>query len=267
MRIIERLSEQDKQDIRRVVAHCQAARHTQYKLDAGWLDAADQPYVHILCEEGYACASRFDPSEIEATPVANDSATLRALCAAVRNYAREHDVRRVLCIADRQDAELSQALLDCGAEREFAEMRMELDEHKFASPASGAVRLRPATDADRPDLARLDGDAFADGSGAHIAPEDVAATKMALLDGKTIGKLRVYDSEGTFGIYGFVMDACVRGKGYGRAALGQLLCELTARHPRSIYLEVDPDNTPALHLYTSMGFVPLCTFDYYALAL
>lgn len=48
-----------------------------------------------------------------------------------------------------------------------------------------------------------------------------------------------------------------RRRGVGRALLRALLAEATARHMRSVLLEVRPDNTSAIALYRGEGFVEI----------
>lgn len=52
-----------------------------------------------------------------------------------------------------------------------------------------------------------------------------------------------------------LIDARYQGRGYGRAAMEQLLIRLEATyHRRRIYLSVFPENEAALQLYQSLGF-------------
>ncbi len=271
IRIEKRLSRDEADAIRALVAACMVRRRAHYKLDAGSLEAIDQPYTHFLCEDGYACASLFDPSEMEATLITDDLAVEDALLAAVCAHAQTNGVGRVLVIQDRADEAMTERIREGGFEHAFTEVRMKLDETQFTAPPLGEVTLRLATDADRECIARLDLEAFDVALEAdaveNVPADDVACTQMVSLGGETIGKLRVHAAQGTYGIYGFVMRPDVRGKGYGRAALGQVIAALLPQNPACIYLEVESENSPAAHLYASMGFVPMATFDYYARSL
>jgi ribosomal protein S18 acetylase RimI-like enzyme len=68
-------------------------------------------------------------------------------------------------------------------------------------------------------------------------------------------------------IYGFAVNPALQGRGIGRAALRQACEQLRADGARRISLEVDVENDRALGLYTSVGFEPIATEDYYALPL
>ena len=54
-------------------------------------------------------------------------------------------------------------------------------------------------------------------------------------------------------------------RGIGRDVLHRLCRSARADGATSVHLEVATDNGRALHLYTSLGFTPVTTEDYYAL--
>jgi ribosomal protein S18 acetylase RimI-like enzyme len=62
-----------------------------------------------------------------------------------------------------------------------------------------------------------------------------------------------------------VIEPSLRGRGIGRAALRQACEQLRAEGAPRIGLEVDVENDHALGLYTSVGFKPVITEDYFAL--
>ncbi|MEU6310865.1 GNAT family N-acetyltransferase [Streptomyces sp. NPDC047014] len=67
-----------------------------------------------------------------------------------------------------------------------------------------------------------------------------------------------YDEEGgAHWIGGMIIDAAEQGRGVGRAAISALIARLTALPScREIRLSYHPRNTPAAHLYTTLGFAP-----------
>ena len=68
-------------------------------------------------------------------------------------------------------------------------------------------------------------------------------------------------------VYGFVIDPALQGRGIGRAALRKAAQQLRAEGARRVGLEVDVENERALGLYTSVGFTPVTTEDYFAMPL
>jgi ribosomal protein S18 acetylase RimI-like enzyme len=141
-------------------------------------------------------------------------------------------------------------------------------------PTTGAheqpVSLRPATAADVPLIARL----LELGFGWH-APGDLAGgldsprerTAIIELEGSAVGTIRLTRDDRGGGIYGFVIEPSMRGRGIGRAALRRACEQLRAEGAQPVRLEVDVENDHALGLYTSVGFTPVITEDYYALPL
>ena len=67
------------------------------------------------------------------------------------------------------------------------------------------------------------------------------------------------------GIYGFVVDPALRGRGIGRDVPRRTCRLLRAAGVDRVHLEVQVDNEHALGPYTSLGFVRQTTEDYYAL--
>lgn len=63
------------------------------------------------------------------------------------------------------------------------------------------------------------------------------------------------EDDGNYWIYRLMIDARVQGKGYGRAALMQII-RMIAEHPdcSRVILGVKPDNKQARRLYESVGF-------------
>ena len=68
-------------------------------------------------------------------------------------------------------------------------------------------------------------------------------------------------------IFGFVIEPSLQGRGISRTALRQACDQARADGARRISLDVDVANDRALGLYTSIGFTPVTTEDYFALPL
>ena len=84
-------------------------------------------------------------------------------------------------------------------------------------------------------------------------------------NGKPIGKLHGRVTQQTNFIFGFVIDAPVRGRGYGRAALSEAMRQMRAQRNQKFELEVMTNNEQALNLYKSHGFAVVTAYDYYRL--
>ncbi|HET6866470.1 MAG TPA: GNAT family N-acetyltransferase [Solirubrobacteraceae bacterium] len=140
------------------------------------------------------------------------------------------------------------------------------------SPTAGAheqpVSLRPATAADLPLIARLLEVGF-----GWRPPDDLAdrldspreRTAIVELDGSAVGTIRLSSDVRGGAIYGFVIEPPLRGRGIGRAALRHACEQLREEGAQRIGLEVDVENDHALGLYTSVGFTPVITEDYFSL--
>ena len=131
-----------------------------------------------------------------------------------------------------------------------------------------ATSLRPATAADLPVVSRLLEAGF-DGPAHDDLAERISSPQRPVLvvelDGVVAGTIGV-TREGDDGrIYGFVIEPGRQGRGLGRDALRHACERLRADGAQRIGLEVAVDNDRALALYTSVGFAPVTTEDYYTL--
>ena len=84
-------------------------------------------------------------------------------------------------------------------------------------------------------------------------------------DGAVIGYLRASVAAGEGGVHGFVIDEALRGRGIGRDVLARVCARLRSHGAGRIGLEVEVANDHALGLYTSLGFAPVTTEDYFRL--
>ncbi len=137
------------------------------------------------------------------------------------------------------------------------------------SPGTGsrALRLRPAVPGDAPAVAALLAAGFG-GVAADLEPsarEATADTQVVELDGVAVGSLRVERDGVDAGVYGLVVHPSRQGRGIGRDVLRQVCLRLQADGVTRVSLEVSTDNDRALGLYTSLGFAPVATEDYYGL--
>jgi ribosomal protein S18 acetylase RimI-like enzyme len=155
-----------------------------------------------------------------------------------------------------------------GMAHEHSEHALRLDDRPAPATPGPPLRLRPATEADIPLLSRLYLDAFGDG---EVNPDRLSGersrTLVILLEELAVGTIALARDGARGGVYGFVIDAPLRGRGIGGRALRQACAELLEAGAEYVELEVEVDNDRALGLYTALGFRPLATDDYYELVL
>ncbi|MBA3523749.1 MAG: GNAT family N-acetyltransferase [Geodermatophilaceae bacterium] len=134
-------------------------------------------------------------------------------------------------------------------------------------PSDPRITLRRGTREDAVDVARLHTAAFGWSSATGEGPlsSGSAYTVMVEHGGVVVGTLRVTVEHGVGGVYGFAVDPRWQGRGIGRDVLRRVCRRLFADGVDRVALEVAVDNEHALGLYTSVGFTPLTTEDYYAL--
>ncbi|MGA8721682.1 MAG: GNAT family N-acetyltransferase [Solirubrobacteraceae bacterium] len=192
-----------------------------------------------------------------------------ALLDAAISPCRDRGALRPLLIVPRASPTGRRLALRCGGVLDHSEHALVLSGDPITGP-HGPVGLRRATVADIPLISRLVELGF-----GGPAPDDLASrldstyerTVIVELGGSAVGTLRFrHDAEGAR-IYAFVIDPAWRGRGIGRAALGRACEQLRAEGTGWIGLEVDAENDRALTLYTSVGFTPIATEDYFALPL
>lgn len=141
-----------------------------------------------------------------------------------------------------------------------------------AAPADGArdpsLGLRRAGPCDAPAVGRLLEATFgppADRVAEQLGRAD-ERTLVAERDGVVLGTVRLTRDGQEGGVYGFAVDPALQGRGIGRDVLRRVCRLLREEGATRVGLEVATDNEGALGLYTSLGFVPVTTEDYYALA-
>ena len=191
-----------------------------------------------------------------------------ALLDAAAPLYRARGCEQALLIVPRSSVAGQQLALGRGAVLDHSEHALTLAGAPSAGPRDPSLILRQASLADLPLIARL----LEDGFGAP-APKDLEAwlgsphrrTVVIELSGSPVGTMSITRDGEVTGIYGFVIDPPCRGRGIGRDALRQACEQARADGARRVNLEVAVDNDRALALYTSVGFAPVTTEDYFAL--
>ena len=191
-----------------------------------------------------------------------------ALLDAATPLCRGQGFREALLIVPRHSTAGKRLALRRGGKLHHSEHALVLSEDSASGPHDSSLSLRPATAADLPVVGRLLAGAFGEPVRDHLdehldSPHE--RTMVIEVNGSLLGTLRVTRDGDDAGIYGFAVDPPWQGRGIGREALRRACGELRAAGVRRIGLEVAVDNERALGLYTSVGFKPVITEDYFAL--
>lgn len=193
-----------------------------------------------------------------------------ALLDAAVDVCRGLDCRQALLIVPRPSVAGRRLALGRGAVLDHSEHALVLSEDPAAGPQDPTLRLRAASRADVAAISRVLEEAF-----GQPPPEDLASrldspharTLVIEVTGATVGTLHLNREGDDAGIYGFAIDPSWQGRGFGRDALRRACQQLRAEGARRIRLEVEVENDRALALYTSIGFEPVMTEDYFSLPL
>ncbi len=193
-----------------------------------------------------------------------------ALLDAALPLCRGLGAREALLIVPRPSVAGERLALRQGAVLDHSEHALVLSDDPTSGPREPALILRPARAADVPFVLRLLEEAF-----GEPAPDDLAGhldlpldrTMLVEVSGSGVGTLRLIRDGDDVGIYGFAIDPSRQGRGIGREALRRACEQLRAEGAGRIGLEVAVENDRALGLYTSVGFTPVITEDYFALPL
>jgi ribosomal protein S18 acetylase RimI-like enzyme len=161
-----------------------------------------------------------------------------------------------------------------GAPLAHSEHSMVLTGAPSPAPADPATSIRSATPGDSADVERL----LVQGFGPRGHPPDLRQATVdedgqhliVERDGRSIGYLRITHHKSldgvSGGVYGFVIDEALRGRGIGRDVLHRACELLRGKGANRIGLEVAVENDRALNLYTSVGFSRVITEDYFRLS-
>jgi ribosomal protein S18 acetylase RimI-like enzyme len=135
-------------------------------------------------------------------------------------------------------------------------------------PSDPRLRMRIAEHRDVAAIMALMSSAFgyAPPDAAERLAEEGVTSFVFEHDGQVVGTLRAILEDGAAGVYGFAVDPHWRGRGIGRDALRRACLDLRDRGAHKVGLEVAVENDRALRLYTSLGFEPVITEDYWAIA-
>ena len=190
-----------------------------------------------------------------------------ALLDAAVPLCRERGDRQPLLVVPRQSIAGKRLALRRGGTLDHSEHHLVLSGEPTSGLHRPEISLRPATAADVPLVVSLLEQGFG-WSGPDDLGDRLERTTLIELRGAVVGTLFLdRDDEEEASIFGFAVEPSLQGRGIGRAALRQACEQLRADGARHIGLDVDVANDRALGLYTSIGFTPVTTEDYFALPL
>jgi ribosomal protein S18 acetylase RimI-like enzyme len=190
-----------------------------------------------------------------------------ALLDAAVPLCRECGDRPPLLVVPRQSLEGKRLALRRGGTLDHSEHHLVLVGEPSRGPNNPEISLRPAAGPDVPLVVSLLEHGFG-WSGPDDLGDRLKRTALVELRGAVVGTLFLErDDDEEASIFGFVIEPSLQGRGIGRAALRQACEQLHADGARRVSLDVDVANDRALGLYTSIGFTPVTTEDYFALPL
>ena len=270
------LSAAEKRAVSVLRQTCEAAEPLDLKLEVDETDSAGVP-IHFLADEageliGYAAITPGAEAEVcgMVHPDQRHRGVGAALLDAVLGAARRLERPSVLVICEDSGPVALAWMRRIGAVDEEAELRMTLRLAGDARSSSerrpeAPLELRSPTVPDRAALLALLGEGFAEtaeqvGDRFDATPDDESL--VAIESGIVVGTLRLTTTPRRSMIYGFVVDKERRGQRLGTRMLDAVLTRLRAAGVDEVGLEVDPENTPAVRLYTAFGFETVTTYRY-----
>lgn len=265
----------DVADLERRVVSVDGGR---LKLEWGTLRsrAGDRPNDFLAVEDGrllgftgiYAFGGRPELAGM-VDPAARRRGVGSALLDAALAECRDRGIVDVLLVVPRSSVGGPVLARARGGILDSSEHALELIGEPAAGPSNPAVTLRTAHPGDATEVARLleEGFGYPTGDVAQRMSGSGVWTELVLLDGEPVGTLRLSEDGESGYIHGFVVDPRHQGRGIGRDVLRRACVELRSRGAARVALEVAVDNERALGLYTSVGFRPVLTEDYYRLPL
>jgi ribosomal protein S18 acetylase RimI-like enzyme len=190
-----------------------------------------------------------------------------ALLDAAVLLCRERSDRSPLLVVPRQSSDGERLARRRGGALDHSEHHLVLSGQPTSGSHGPEISLRPATGPDAPLVVSLLELGFG-WSGPDDLGNRLERTMLVELRAAVVGTLFMEcNDDGEASIFGFVIEPALQGQGIGRAALRQACEQLRAGGARRISLDVDVANDRALGLYTSIGFTPVTTEDYFALPL
>ncbi|HTW13019.1 MAG TPA: GNAT family N-acetyltransferase, partial [Solirubrobacteraceae bacterium] len=143
-----------------------------------------------------------------------------------------------------------------GAALDHSEHALLLRGEPVDGPSDPLLTMRSAERRDVPAITALmsSGFGFAPPDVAERLTEEGVRSLVFEREGMVVGTLRAALTGENAGVYGFVVEARLRGRGIGRDALRRACHALREGGASTVGLEVEVENDRALRLYTTLGF-------------
>lgn len=211
----------------------------------------------------------FGAPTVELAGVVDPAARRQGIGSALLDAARPliEGYERALLIVPRESAAGARLARRRGGTLDHSEHALLLSGAPARPPGGPQVQVREAVPEDEAVVVELLTDAFGwrPREGQPVLARDGARTCVVEVDGAIVGTARLSMTDGAGAVHGFAVAPSVQGRGIGRRALCEFCRILRADGARKVGLEVAVENERALGLYTSVGFAPVTTEDYYAL--
>lgn len=248
-------------------------------LDASLNVFPEMKHLFTAQEQGEPVAFLFlfvpTPQEAEVTaftlPHHRRKGYFKALLHAAEEEMRKFGIYSLLFACNAASPMAEAVMNSLLASKVFTEYKMQYQKEPPKSASPYRLRLTRATAADLEGLTALSCSAFGDTpENARVFLEKTMRSLnrtqyAAKLSGATVGMCCILVKGQSAFLYGLGIVPELQGQGYGRELMELLLIELKKRGIRRIGLEVNSENTRALHLYQSSGFEVFSANDYYRL--
>lgn len=193
------------------------------------------------------------------------------LLAAMREEGKRRGIERLVLVCERFSRSGNAFIETVGAQYDFSEHHMQLQDFKERGNFREHLQLVRATPEDVDVIAHITALSFGDAEERikpHIA-KDMAEPErvyyLAKLGEETMGTFNLYITDESIGIYAFAVAPQYRRRGFGRQMLEQIIKQIRAESGKRITLEVETTNMNAIALYEATGFRPVTTYGYYGL--